>query len=134
MSCYPISHTTYEQSPSSSLIHNLEKMATTLFETYLQEILVNRPQVVYVEIKQNNVDFFSSKNVRNNKTKTKMKSVQTCSKVVINLFIALQQRGADLLKHEICIPQLSIFSAAELNISKSKSANIICTNELHSKQ
>ena len=127
-----ISYTTYEQSPSSSRIHHLEEIATTLFETYLQEVLVNGSQVVTVEIKQKNVDFFSSKNVRNNKSKTKMKSVETCSKVVTYLFVALQQRLADLLQHEISIPQLSIFSEAEINICRPTSANI-CTNGMRSK-
>ena len=40
--------------------------------------------------------FSSSKNAGNNKNKAKMKSVETWSKVVTNLFITLQQRNADL--------------------------------------
>ena len=37
------------------------------------------------------MDFFSSKNVGNNKNKAKMKLVQTCTKVMTNCFIASQQ-------------------------------------------
>ena len=69
-------------------------MVTTQFVTYLQEVLVDGSQAIYVEIKQNNVCFFRSKNVGNSKNKEKMKPIQTCSKVVINLFIlySLQQK------------------------------------------
>ena len=73
-------------------------MATKLFMTYLQEVFVDGSQEIphNVEKNQNNVCFFSSKNVGNNKNKVKMKSVQKCNKVVTNLFIVLQLGDADL--------------------------------------
>ena len=86
-------------------------MTTTQFVTYLQEVLVDGSQAIYVEIKQNNVCFFRSKNVGNSKNKEKMKSIQTCSKVVINLFIAL-------------------FSAAKINIFKPVPMDCIISNDI----
>ena len=60
---------THEQTLNSSIIHNLEENATQLFEDYLQEVFYDSFQAIYVEIKQNNVDIFGTKNVRKDKKK-----------------------------------------------------------------
>ena len=82
---------THEQSPSSSLIYQLEQIATTQYEKYLQDVFVDASRAIYVEIKQNNIKLFPGKNIRKDKTKVKLQSVQTCNKLVTNLFIASQQ-------------------------------------------
>ena len=56
---------THEESLSLPLIYQIEEMAGKLFETYLQEVSVDGSQTISVEIKQNNVGFFSSKNIVN---------------------------------------------------------------------
>ena len=104
-------------------------MATTLYEKYLQNVFVDASQAIYVAIKQNNIKLFDGKNFVKDKTKAKLRSAQTCSKLVTNLFIASQQRDADLdnlLQYEISFPPPSLFSAVEINISKSRSRLVDC--------
>lgn len=43
----------------------MEELATAVFETYLQGVFVDDSQVIYVELKQNNVLFLSGRNIRN---------------------------------------------------------------------
>ena len=52
---------THEQSPSLSLIYQLEQIATTQYEKYLQDVFVDASHAIYVEIKQNNIKLFPGK-------------------------------------------------------------------------
>ena len=120
---------THEQSLSSALVYDIEAKADSLFEDYLQDVFIDGSQAIYVEIKENDVTFFNTKNVSKNKNKEKIKSAQTCNKIVTNLFIASQQRDADLdelFKHEISLPPPALYSAAEINICKTKSQLMDC--------
>ena len=108
----------HEQSPSSLMIFHVKEMSTTLFQNNLKEAFVDGLQVICVN-KPKYCGFFRGKNVRNNKNKAKMRSVQTCSKVGINLFIASQLRYEDLdqlFQYEISITPPSLFSSKEINI------------------
>ena len=120
---------THEQALNSSIIHNLEENAAQIFEDYLEDVFYNSSQAIYVEIKQNNVDVFGAKNVKKDKTKTKLHTAKTCNKVVTNLFIATQQRDADmdkLFQYEISLPPTAFLSGAEVNMCKSKSTFMGC--------
>ena len=121
---------THEKAPSSSIIYELESKASSLFEEYLQEVFVDSTQAIYVEIKQNKVHIFGAKNVSTkDNNKSKLQSAKTCNKIVTNLFIASQQRDADLDElfcYEISLPPPAFLSASEINISKTKSALVGC--------
>ena len=118
---------THDQSPSSSLIYQLEQITTTQYEKYLRDVFGDASRAIYVEIKHSNIKLFPGKNIRKDKTKVKLQSVQTCNKLVTNLFIASQQRDADLddlFQYEISFPPPSLLSGDEVN--KSKSSLIDC--------
>ena len=91
----------------------MEQIATTQYEKYLQDVFADASRAIYVEIKQNNIKLFPGKNIRKDKSKVKLQSVQTCNKLVTNLFIASQQRDADLdnlFQYEISFPPPSLLS------------------------
>ena len=82
---------------------------------------------IYVEIKQNNIDIFGTRNVK--KTKTDKTKSKASSKIVTNLFIATQQRDADLDKlfqYEISHPPPPFLSGAEINMGKTNSTLMSC--------
>ena len=104
-------------------------MANTQYKNYVNEVFIDASRAIYVPIKQNNVTLFPENNVANNKTKSKLASSQNCNKVITNLFIASQQRNADLenlFRHEVSLPPPSLYSAGEVNMCKAKSKLLDC--------
>ena len=119
----------HEEAPSSEVVYELEKMGSTQYNNYVNDVFMDASQAIYIPIKQNNVRLFDEKNVTSNKTTCKLSTAKVCNKVITKLFIASHQRNADLdnlFRHEISLPPPSFYAAGEVNICSTKSKLLDC--------